>query len=40
VPRSGGRALTLETRHGDREQNMWAFAKAALALLETSLHTP
>src|SRR3989338_3103188 len=29
------RALTLETRHGDREQNMWAFAKAALALLET-----
>ena len=31
------RAMTLETRHGDREQNMWAFAKAALALLETSL---
>ena len=31
------RALTLETRHGDRERNMWAFAKAALELLETSL---
>jgi nicotinamide-nucleotide amidase len=31
------RAMTLETRHGDREKNMWAFAKAALALLETSL---
>jgi PncC family amidohydrolase len=31
------RALTLETRHGDREKNMWAFAKAALELLETSL---
>ncbi len=31
------RAMTLETRHSDREQNMWAFAKAALALLETSL---
>jgi PncC family amidohydrolase len=31
------RALTLETRHGDREENMWAFAKAALELLETSL---
>ncbi|OLB53592.1 MAG: damage-inducible protein [Candidatus Rokuibacteriota bacterium] len=31
------RAVTLETRHGDREKNMWAFAKAALALLETSL---
>ena len=33
------RAMTLETRHGDREKNMWAFAKAALALLETSLRT-
>jgi PncC family amidohydrolase len=31
------RALTLETRHGDRERNMWSFAKAALELLETSL---
>jgi nicotinamide-nucleotide amidase len=33
------RALTLETAHGDREKNMWAFATAALALLETSLGT-
>ena len=31
------RALTVETRHGDREANMWAFAKAALELLESSL---
>ncbi len=31
------RALTLETRHADREKNMWAFAKAALELLEASL---
>jgi len=31
------RALTLETGHGDREKNMWAFAKAALELLESSL---
>jgi nicotinamide mononucleotide (NMN) deamidase PncC len=31
------RALTLETGHGDREKNMWAFAKRALELLETSL---
>ena len=31
------RAITLETRHSDREKNMWAFAKAALELLETSL---
>lgn len=30
------RAITLETGHGDRERNMWAFAKAALELLETS----
>jgi hypothetical protein len=29
--------MTLETRRGDREQNMWAFARAALDLLETSL---
>jgi nicotinamide-nucleotide amidase len=34
------RAITLETLHGDREKNMWAFAKAALELLETSLRTP
>ena len=33
------RALTMETAHGDREKNMWAFATAALALLETSLGT-
>ncbi len=31
------RALTLETRHGERESNMWTFATAALALLQTSL---
>ena len=31
------RAITLETRHGEREKNMWAFATAALELLETSL---
>jgi PncC family amidohydrolase len=31
------RAITLETGHGDREQNMWAFAQAALDLLVTSL---
>jgi len=31
------RAITIETRHGDREKNMWAFASAALGLLETSL---
>jgi nicotinamide-nucleotide amidase len=31
------RVVTLETRDGDRERNMWAFAKAALDLLETSL---
>jgi len=34
------RAITLETRHADRERNMWTFAKAALELLETSLRTP
>ncbi len=34
------RVITLETRHGDRERNMWAFAKAALELLETSLRKP
>ncbi|MDP3766828.1 MAG: CinA family protein, partial [Dehalococcoidia bacterium] len=31
------RAITLETGDADREKNMWAFAKAALELLETSL---
>ncbi len=31
------RAITLETRHGEREKNMWTFATAALELLETSL---
>jgi len=31
------RVVTLETRDGARERNMWAFAKAALELLETSL---
>jgi nicotinamide-nucleotide amidase len=31
------RAITLETGHSDREKNMWAFAKAALELLEASL---
>jgi len=31
------RAITLETKHGDRERNMWSFARAALELLETSL---
>ena len=31
------RVLTLETGHGNREANMWAFAKAALALLEEAI---
>ena len=31
------RVITLETGHGDRETNMWAFAKRALELLETAL---
>jgi len=34
------RAITLETGHGNREQNMWAFANAALDLLEKTLRTP
>jgi nicotinamide-nucleotide amidase len=34
------RAITLETAHPDREKNMWAFAQAALELLETSLPKP
>ena len=29
------RVITLETGQGDREANMWAFARAALNLLET-----
>jgi PncC family amidohydrolase len=31
------RAITLETAHGDRERNMYAFAKAALELLRDAL---
>ena len=31
------RAITVETGHGDREKNMWAFATAALELLESAL---
>jgi hypothetical protein len=31
------RAVTRETRHGDREKNMDAFAKAALELLAAAL---
>jgi PncC family amidohydrolase len=31
------RTVTLETGAADREQNMWAFARAALELVETSL---
>lgn len=31
------RALTLETRHGGRESNMWTFARAALELLEQAV---
>jgi len=31
------RAITVETGDGDREKNMWAFARAALTLLEESL---
>jgi nicotinamide-nucleotide amidase len=31
------RAITLETGHGDREQNMWTFTRAALALLEQTI---
>ena len=34
------RVVTLETHDGDRERNMWAFARAALQLLETSLGRP
>src|SRR2546430_9846489 len=33
------RAITVETGDGDREKNMWAFARAALTLLEESLRT-
>jgi nicotinamide-nucleotide amidase len=31
------RAITVETGKGDREANMWTFAKAALDLLETCI---
>ena len=31
------RAITLETAHGDREENMYAFARAALDLLGDAL---
>ncbi len=31
------RVVTLETGDSDRERNMWAFTRAALELLETSL---
>jgi nicotinamide-nucleotide amidase len=31
------RAITLETGDADREKNMWAFTRAALALLEEAL---
>ena len=31
------RALTLETHVADREQNMWAFARAAFLLMEAAL---
>jgi hypothetical protein len=31
------KAITLETGDGDREKNMWAFARAALNLLEEAL---
>lgn len=34
------RATTIETGDADREKNMWAFARAALALLEESLRHP
>lgn len=29
--------ITIETRHGDREANMWTFTTAALELLEANL---
>jgi PncC family amidohydrolase len=29
--------ITIETRHSDREANMWTFTVAALELLETSI---
>ena len=33
------RSITAETRASDREANMWAFARAALSLLEEVLAT-
>ncbi|NOT58067.1 MAG: CinA family protein [Deltaproteobacteria bacterium] len=32
------RSLTIETRHGNREMNMWSFTQTALALLEDCLN--
>ena len=32
------RVLTLETGHGDREANMWEFARAALTLLHKAVN--
>jgi PncC family amidohydrolase len=34
------RVITVETGHGERERNMWTFAKAALDLFETALRKP
>ena len=31
------RVITVETGHGDREQNMWEFTRAALKLLEEAV---
>jgi nicotinamide mononucleotide (NMN) deamidase PncC len=31
------RALTVETRHGGRESNMWTFTRSALELLERAV---
>jgi PncC family amidohydrolase len=31
------RVITIETGHGDRESNMWAFTRAALSLLEEAV---
>jgi PncC family amidohydrolase len=34
------RVATIETRHGDREANMWTFTRAALDLLAACLAAP
>ena len=34
------RVITVETRSADREANMWAFARAAIELLETCVARP